>query len=148
MSFIPTILKDPQLNLPKQERAAILKQAANLWFAKPSNVLLYAGTTVFWVLLMIIAKPVMRSLGINSYLASFLVWGGIYPTMFIFTYWIIFNFNFLPFLYKELRTRQHDVCPKCGYILITLPESQTQCPECGTVRQPLPEPAPESDSAS
>lgn len=144
MPIVPTILKDPQLNLSKKDRAAILKHATNLWFAKPSNMILYAGSTVFWVLLMIIATPVTRMLGINSALSTLIVWGGIYPSMFILTYWIIFNFNFLPHLYKELRTRQHDVCPKCGYILITLPDSETKCPECGTQREPLPNPVSES----
>ncbi|MBO6514479.1 MAG: hypothetical protein JJ974_10990 [Phycisphaerales bacterium] len=146
MPLVPNILKDPQLGLPKKERAAILKHAANRWFSKPSNIVLYVCITVFWCGLMLAAGPLADSLGIHKALSTALIWGVLYPLMFIFSYWVIFNYNFLPFLYKELRTRQHDVCPRCGYILFTLPESNQQCPECGTQREPLPDPKPEPDS--
>lgn len=144
MPIVPTILKDPQLNLSKKDRAAILKQAANNWFSIPKNIVLYVSITVFWMFTMFMAGPLALSVGLSKPLVTTLIWVVLYPLMFVLSYYIIFNYNFLPHLYQELRARQHNLCPKCGYILIDLPESETKCPECGTLRTLLP--APKQDS--
>lgn len=139
MPIVPTILKDPQLNLSKKDRAAILKHASNRWFTKPKNILIYVFITIFWMLTMFFIGPLADSFGLSKALSTTLIWAVVYPLMFVFSYYIIFNYNFLPHLYQELRARQHNLCPKCGYILVDLPESETKCPECGTQREPLPE---------
>jgi len=139
MPLFPTILKDPALNLDKKQRLKILGQANGKWFKVPCNILLYFGTVIAVFLITAGVALSLSSIGLSRPLDNTIIIAVVFLLL-LTTYYIIFNFNYLPHLYQELRNRGHDICPKCGYTHIELPDSKTNCPECGTPRSPLPTP--------
>ena len=138
MPLFPTILKDPALNLDKKQRLKLLGQANSKWFKQPRNVILYIGILIGLFLVMTFAGPSLIYFGLYERLANAINLLVIFPALVLTAYYTIFNFNFLPHLYKELRALGHNICPKCGYPHIELPDSEHNCPECGTTRTPLP----------
>lgn len=56
--------------------------------------------------------------------------GAIVPSLFV-------HHRLPSFVYAELRSRGHDVCPACGFVRCSL-EGSDACPECGTDGLTLP----------
>ncbi len=134
MRLSPKILYDPQFNLSGKARRHLMRRASNQWFKQPLNITIYIAFTLGWIALMVVFPRQLKTWGINSTATAFILWGGLYPLMFVAFYYTFYHFRLAKHTYHELRELGHDICPTCGYTLINLPKDLTQCPECGTTR--------------
>jgi ssDNA-binding Zn-finger/Zn-ribbon topoisomerase 1 len=141
----PTYI-EPELALNKAQRKAIHRDAWRLWFASRWNLLIYIIYIPLGLLVMIIARDLLgllasvigaggmtykaaRIVGLIMGLAGYFIAGGA----------VLQRWCFAPCVWRALRARGHDVCPKCGYWLRDLPDDEHHCPECGAPRQSMPE---------
>lgn len=140
MRLNPKILHDPQFDLTPKQRRNLMRRASTQWFKQPLNITIYLAFVVFWMVLMVFFPKWLKSLGLASTPAALINWFLVYPLMFVGFYYIFYHFRLMKHVYHELRQLGHDICPRCGYTLITLPTSEPKCPECGTARTPPTDP--------
>jgi hypothetical protein len=138
MSYFPPILSDPQLAISKRDQNRILGAASSAWFKKRSNTILYSAAIITLAISMAGATVLIGRLATNSTIYTVLLWTIAFPLYLFACHYLIFHLGFRPFLYQILRQEGHDICLKCGYILIDIPNATSKCPECGTERTPLP----------
>lgn len=134
VSYFPAILSDPQLEISKKDQNLILGAASSEWMRNRRNILLYLAAIVIWAASVAVGRvlldhimPASKPIIITLWILSFILF-------ILGSHYLVFHIRFKPYLYQELRNRGHDICPKCGYILIDIPESSKKCPECGTQR--------------
>lgn len=137
MRLNPKILHDPQFDLTPKQRRLIMRTASNQWFKQPLNITIYILFTFGWMGMMFFLPNALKALGLDPTAVSLINWLVIYPLMFVAFYYIFYHFRLMKHIYQELRTLGHDVCPKCGYTLVNLPDSESKCPECGTTRSAI-----------
>jgi len=140
MHYFPAILSDPQLAISKKDQNQILGAASSAWMKKPSNILLYLGVIILWASSIAVGKLLLNQMGTISGPYQILLWILSFIIFILGSHYLVFHTKFKPYLYHELRQLGHDICPRCGYSLITLPTSEPKCPECGTPRTPPPNP--------
>lgn len=138
MSYFPAILYDPQLAISKRDKNLILKSASSAWFKKPLNLIIYMAAMITWAVFMASTRTLLNNFVPDTTIYTVMLWVVFFPLFLVGCHYLIFHVGFRPYLYRELRNRGHDICVKCGYILIDIPESNPKCPECGTPRSPLP----------
>lgn len=137
MPYFPSILSDPQLGISKKDQNLILGAASSVWLKKKRNLLLYASVVIAWAACIALGKYLINQAGTISGPYQILLWIASFIIFILGSHYLIFHLRFRPNLYQELRNRGHDICPKCGYILIDIPTSTAKCPECGSNRIPL-----------
>lgn len=140
MHYFPAILSDPQLGISKKDKNQILGAASSAWFKKKSNLAVYTLAIIIWVAAMTSTRLLLKQAGLSSVLYNAIIWAVLFPLLLVGCHYLIFHVRFRPHLYQALREAGHDICPKCGYILIDIPHSTNKCPECGSDRAPLPTP--------
>jgi hypothetical protein len=141
----PTYI-EPELALDEAQRKAIHRDAWRLWFADRWNLIIYIIYIPLGLLVMIAARDLLgllasvigaggtaysatRIAGLVLGLVGYFVLGGA----------VLQRWRFAPCVWRALRARGHDVCPKCGYWLRDLPDDVHHCPECGAQRRSVPE---------
>ena len=134
MHLNPKILRDPQFNLSSKDQRHLMRRASTQWFKQPLNIAIYLVIVLGWMVSMIFLPKWLESQGLSSPASILINWLIFYPFMFVAFYYVFYHFRLLTHVYHELRALGHDVCPKCGYTLINLPETEIKCPECGTLR--------------
>ena len=137
MPYFPSILSDPQLGISKKDQNLILGAASSAWLSNKRNLFLYGCAIFAWATFMAVANVVFDRIGPQSGSYGIILWIISFVLFIIGSHYMVFHIRFRPYLYQELRRRGHDICSKCGYILIDIPESTDICPECGTPRVPL-----------
>jgi hypothetical protein len=140
MPYFPAILSDPQLGISKKDQNLILGAASSAWMRNPRNILLYLAVIILWATTIAVGKVLINQTATITPLYQTLLWILSFILFVLGSHYLVFHIKFKPYLFQELRNRGHDICPKCGYILIDIPHSTTQCPECGSSRIPLPPP--------
>lgn len=137
---------EPELALDKTQRKVIHRDAWRLWLGNRWNLFIYIIYIPLGLLVMIIARDLLgllastidagglaykgaRIAGLVLGLAGYFVLGGV----------ILQRWRFAPCVWRSLRARGHDVCPRCGYWLRDLPDDEDRCPECGARRESMPE---------
>lgn len=138
MSYFPSILSDPQLAISKQEKNLILGAASSEWMRNKRNLIFYAIAVIAWATCIVLVRVFLSNITPSSTLFAVLLWIFYFIIFFVGSHYLVFHIRFRPYLYQELRNRGYDICEKCGYILIDIPESSERCPECGTTRSALP----------
>ncbi|MDF1810132.1 MAG: hypothetical protein P1U42_10600, partial [Phycisphaerales bacterium] len=139
MSYLTPILADPQLAIPKKEQYDIAGSVKAQWFNKPRNRLLYFASLIPLIIVLLSTTFFLARSGNRGLLITVLLWTVFSPTYILTISYLFFITKIRPLVYKELHNRGHDICLKCSYKLIDLPQSQTACPECGTPRTPIPD---------
>lgn len=137
MPYFPAILSDPELGISKKDQNLILGAASSAWLKNKGNIVLYVLALFIWATTIALTKLLLNRIGPISSIYTTLLWVGTFVTFILGSHYLIFHIRFKPYLFKALRDEGHDICLKCGYILFTLPDSETKCPECGTTRSAL-----------
>lgn len=141
MPYFPAILSDPQLGISKKDQNLILGAASSAWLKNKRNLLLYFVVILGWAACIALGKYLINQTGTIPATYQTILWILSFILFLLGSHYLIFHLRFNTYLYKELRSRGHDICPKCGYILVDIPLSETNCPECGTPRStPTPDP--------
>lgn len=124
-----------ELNIPRSQRKAIVKEARQGLFALPEFarrarnlvsivVLLLLSAGLMLGLEYVIARKPPRSvqygylmfMGLAIHLYCVIVWRSLLEKR----------------TFRILRKRGYNICAECGYLLQGLPDDQEHCPECGT----------------
>jgi hypothetical protein len=144
MSWIWPQYLHADLQLSRDQRRAIHRDAWRLWARRRTNILVYMALPVGYLLLVPYAsdfggvtaavfgivgplRPLLRAAApVVLLVACFVVGGG-----------LLQRFRFAPCVYRSAREHGIDICPKCGYWLRDLPASDP-CPECGAPRPDAP----------
>ncbi|MBL4590787.1 MAG: hypothetical protein JKY96_02385 [Phycisphaerales bacterium] len=137
MPYFPSILKDPQLGISSKDQNLLLGEASSAWSKQRLNKVINGASFVAMASILAIATVLIKLGGLSSMPYTLVLWTVVFPLLLVGWHYLIFHIGFRPHLYRVLREAGHDICPKCGYILFTLPTSETKCPECGTQRSPL-----------
>jgi hypothetical protein len=138
MPYFPSILKDPQLGISSKDQNLLLGEASSAWFKSRRNMVIHAASIALMACIMAVGSVLIKQSGLNTVLYTTLLWTLVFPLLLVGCHYLIFHIGFRPHLNRVLREAGHEVCPKCAYILIDLPDSVTKCPECSTSRSPMP----------
>ena len=137
MKFLTPILYDPQLALSKEEQILVVTAVKRQFGKKGIGRFLFPlaffawGFTVLAGFIYIGQSNISRAFLLLYMFVSFPL--GTLPLGYL-----LIRFGFTPLLNQELHDRGYDLCIKCSYILIDVPQEHPVCPECGTTRTPLP----------
>ena len=129
------------LQLTKQERKAIHRDAWKRWWANKRNIALYLMLPAFYLLTVFFASDV------GGRIASIIGASGLVHRLFragaplalgvacfVVGGAILQRYRFAPCVYQAMRQHGHDVCTTCGYWLRGLEDGIENCPECGAGR--------------
>lgn len=132
--FFPSI--DPQLGLSRAARAKIHRAAWSRWFNDPMNVTNYTGVLIGLLFAYLFLPDLIEPIFGGHRWWMTLAWLAIYALSVLGLIIAFTRCALGPCVYRELRSRGHDVCLRCGYLLAGLPADQRTCPECGAVDLP------------
>jgi len=136
MPYFPAILYDPQLGISKKDQNLILGAASSAWLRNKRNLLLYALAIIVWATSIAVGQALIQQSKAIQAPYPAILWVLSFIIFILGSHYLVFHIRFRPYLYQALRQAGHDICPKCGYILMDIPTSQTACPECGSTRPP------------
>lgn len=120
-----------QVGLSRAERGEVLARARRASMNDMSKSLRGVGVFILLILAGFVVFAIVKvafkiaGTGLSPILTSAIAGGigAVVPSLFV-------QHRLPRFVYAELRTRGHDVCPGCGYLRRGLME-ESACPECG-----------------
>lgn len=136
LDLFPSSLIDPAIPLTPAERRQVHRGAWRRWMSKPRHQALYGLCLVLAMSAFIFLPDAIDAIfGYHKWyftVAALIIYIGLLFLVFA----VLRRYRFAPCVYAELRSREINVCSRCGYWLKGLADDVTRCPECGAERRP------------
>jgi len=141
MSWLWPEYVDRDLQLSREQRKAVHRDAWKLWTRDKKNIALYLMVPIVYLTVVPFASDLggrfASLLGVTGTLH--VIARAAAPVLlavgcFVFGGSVLQRFRFGPCVYQALQQHDHDVCARCGFWLRGLPTEVEKCPECGEAR--------------